>query len=58
MSNALIGKIACIKANADSPYAGQWGIIKWFDGENYYIAMWGGEDQMVFVRNEFKVRRR
>lgn len=50
----LIGKEVEI-TNRDSWYYGERGIIKYFDGEYYYIAITGDENnQCVFSRDEFK----
>ncbi len=51
----LIGKKANIKDDSDSMYAGEWGIIKYFDGDYFHIAMWNGNEEPVFSRNEFVV---
>ena len=53
----LIGKIAYI-TDRDSIYYGEWGRIMDFDGEVYYIAIADGRDsQVIFDRDQFKVRR-
>ena len=53
----LIGKEAKITTK-DSWYYGEYGIIKYFDGEYYHIAITGDNSNMcIFTRNEFKVRR-
>ena len=45
--------------NKDSIYVGEWGIIKHFDGEYYYIAIANGCDGLpVFERDEFVIRRK
>lgn len=50
-----IGKVAFI-TNKDSIYFGEWGIIKNFDGDYYYIAIAGGTDSIpVFYRDEFRI---
>lgn len=56
MGNGLIGKKVTIKC-PDSWANGEWGIIKAFDGEYYYIAIANGEDELVFERSEFTVNR-
>jgi len=53
----LIGKEATI-TDKNSIYYGEWGIIRHFDGDRFHIAMWNGNEEMVFDRNEFKIRRR
>ena len=56
MSN-LIGKKVTITAK-DSLYYDDWGIIKYFDGEYYYVAIANSSDeQVVFERDEFVVHR-
>lgn len=52
----LIGKKVWIKDNVDSWAAGEWGVIKGFDGENYHIAI--ADDpymELIFLRSEFKI---
>lgn len=54
--NSLTGKTVYIKSGCF--YAGEWGIIKHFDGEFYHIAIANGCDSVpVFSRNEFIVKR-
>jgi len=54
----LIGEKAYIK-NKDSIYFEEWGIIKHFDGEYYYIAIANGCDSLlIFERDEFVIRRK
>jgi len=53
----LIGKRAYIKDDIESWAAGEWGIIKYYDGDYYHIAIWNGETQPIFSRNEFVVPR-
>lgn len=53
-ANELIGKRATIKCGM---YKGEWGIIKHYDGEYFHIALWNGNSQLVFERNEFTVHR-
>ena len=37
---------------------GGWGVVKYFDGDDYHVAMYGGEDnQLLFSRNELIVPR-
>lgn len=53
----LIGKEAKI-TNKDSWYYEEYGIIRYFDGEYYHIAITGDDNNLcVFERNEFKVRK-
>ena len=53
----LIGKRVVIK-NKDSIYYGEWGIVKYFDGECYHIAIADDRKNLViFDRDEFIVRR-
>lgn len=55
----IIGKIAHIKPNIDSPHAGGWGRIVAIIGNEYHIAMYDGkDDDCVFERNEFVVHRK
>lgn len=56
MKNDLTGRMVTITSK-DSIYYGEWGIVKGYDGEYYYIAMWNGETEMIFSRDEFRVRR-
>ena len=54
----LIGKHCNIKDNIDSMWAGEWGIIEYFDGEMYHIAMYGGDAQPIFSRDEIHIPRK
>lgn len=37
---------------------GGWGIVKYFDGDDYHVAMYGGDDsQLLFSRSELVVPR-
>ena len=37
---------------------GGWGIVKYFDGDDYHVAMYGGEDNcLLFSREELRVPR-
>lgn len=51
----LIGKKVWIKKNVNSSEAGNWGIIKYFDGEEYHVAMNNGNTLLVFTRSEFTI---
>jgi len=54
----LIGKKVNIKKNIDSPYAGEWGIIRLFDGQDYHVALWDEHHgAIVLSRNEFTLAR-
>ncbi len=55
MASKLIGRKVHIKSSIDSPYAGQWGIVRGFNGEDYFVAIWDSQDQMIFWRNDFTV---
>lgn len=51
----LINKKAYI-TNKDSIYYNEWGIVKDYDGEYYYIAIANGTDSIpVFQRDEFYI---
>lgn len=52
----MTGKIVDITAKESWAY-GEWGVIKYFDGEFYHVAIANDESTLVFSRNEFKVRR-
>lgn len=55
--NKLIGKQVTITAK-DSMYHGEWGIVKDYDGEYYYIAIADDTTAMpIFERKEFKVKK-
>ena len=54
MKNNLIGKQVTIRCKA-SWANGEWGIIKAYDGKFYHIAIWNGEQQLIFTRREFRV---
>jgi hypothetical protein len=57
MNSKLINKVAYI-IDKDSIYYNEWGTIKDYDGENYYITIANGSDSIpAFKRNEFIVRR-
>lgn len=54
-SSDLIGKEATIKTGI---HKGDWGIIKFYDGEYYHIAIFGDKnDCPVFTRDEIKIKR-
>ncbi len=56
-TSKLIGEKVYI-TDKKSIYYGEWGIIKDYDGEYYYIAIASGTDSLpIFKRNEFKLRR-
>lgn len=38
-------------------YRGEWGTVRMFDGEYYHVALWGGDDCLVFYRDEIRVPR-
>lgn len=53
----LIGKEVTI-INKESIYYHEWGIIKDYDGEFYYIAIANGEDSLpIFDRKEFRLNK-
>ena len=57
MKSSLIGKKVTITDELSIHY-GDWGVIVDFDGDYYYVAMFGDEsDVPVFLRDEFKVSR-
>ena len=43
----LIGKLVKIKSR-DSDYDGEWGVIKYFDGDDYHIAPWN-DSRMAMI---------
>lgn len=50
-----VGKAVYIKS-PNSIYDGEWGVVKYFDGEYYYVAIANGEDAFpIFDRDELKV---
>jgi len=56
-TSKLIGKKVYI-TDKDSIYYDEWGIIKYYDGEYYHIAIANGVDSLpIFKRNEFKVKK-
>ena len=50
--DAYIGKEATIKVG---PYKGEWGIIQYYDGDFFHIALWGGDDALIFEPHEIKI---
>ena len=50
----LIGKEVTIKTGW---YKGEWGIVRDYDGEYYYVALWNGNDVLIFSRQDIKVSR-
>lgn len=57
MSSTLIGKKVDLK-DWDGRLCCDWGIVKDYDGEYYWIAFAGDDnDVKPYVRNEFVVRR-
>ena len=53
--DALVGHEATIIARSSWAY-GEWGRIVHYDGQNYHVALWNGEEALVFSRNEIKVK--
>ncbi len=35
--------------------AREWGIVNYFDGEEYHVGIAGGEPSLVFTRDELEV---
>ena len=57
MSKKDIGK-KCYITDKESIYFGEWGIIKDFDGEYYYVAIADGKSTLpVFGRSEIRIPR-
>ena len=57
IKSKMIGKKVYI-IDKNSFYYNEWGIIKYYDGEYYHIAIANGEDILpIFKRNEFKVKK-
>ena len=53
----LIGRQVTI-TDKDSWARGEWGIIKYIDNDDYYIAIANDSDStLVFKRNEFRVHK-
>ena len=49
-----IGEEVTIKVGR---YFGEWGIVQYFDGEYYYVGLWGDKDSsLIFERNELKFK--
>lgn len=53
-ANELIGKTVTIKCGM---YKGEWGVIKYYDGEHFHVALWNGTSQLVFGRDEFTLQK-
>lgn len=51
-----VGTVVDIKS-PDSCYNGEWGVVRYFDGDSYHVALWDGNDCPIFDRKELKVRR-
>lgn len=51
-----VGTKVLIKS-PDSWSNGEWGVIKYFDGDDYHVAIANGNDCQVFSRNELVVPR-
>ena len=52
----ILGKKVFIKTSVDSFLAGEWGIVAFYDGDNYSVAPWGSDKEtMIFSRDEFTV---
>lgn len=50
-----VGKAVFIKS-PDSIYNGEWGVVKYFDGDYYYVAIANGDDALpIFDRGELEV---
>lgn len=39
-------------------YAGEWGIVKLYDGEYYHVALWNGSSTLIFDRDELELAKR
>ena len=52
----LIGKIVEITSRESWAF-GEWGRIKDFDGDYYYISLADADETLIFDRDEFKVKR-
>ena len=55
--SVLLGKKVYI-TDPESVYYGEWGIIVWYDGDTYHIAI--AEDKhhsVIFNRNQFRIPR-
>lgn len=53
----LIGK-KCFVIDKDSIYYNEWGVIKFFDGEFYHVAIAKGKDTIpIFNRKQIKIPR-
>lgn len=37
---------------------GEWGIVRYFDGDYYHVSPWGGDEALIFDRKEIKVNRK
>lgn len=57
MESKLIGKKVYITNEEHWAY-GEWGIIRYFDGDSYHIAIANGDEELIFDRDEFKVPRK
>lgn len=58
MSVSLVGRTVTIKAN-DVQNAGNWGIVRNFDGDYYHIAIFGDlSTTLIFDRSQFTVTRK
>ncbi len=53
--DALVGREVRIIARSSWAY-GEWGRIVHYDGQNYHVALYDGEQALVFSRNEIKVK--
>lgn len=51
----LIGKEVTILVG---DLKGEWGIVKYFDGDYYHVSPWNGNEAMIFDRNEIRVNRK
>ena len=63
MNNKLIGKIAYI-INKQNEYYNEYGIITYYDGECYHIALWCKDlktakehSGIILYRNEFRIKK-
>ena len=58
MKHNIIGKFVTIK-DKYSLWNGEWGIVKFVDGDYIYVAIANDESSMpVFTRDQIKVRRK
>jgi hypothetical protein len=47
-----LGTRVNIKKSIGSPYAGEWGIIRYYDGQDYHVGLWGSDNETIIFNKK------